>query len=194
VTNVIRQRLGEWRRRAGRAWRRLRGPRPAATGRLARRRRAMILVLVLWIAVILSMLAYSVLYQMSLELRLTSMERKSLEAKSLARAGLAKGFVDLRNDMIFDFSDNTIPPFDALGDVWADPEQDKEEVKLGPGEFTVTIADEDSLLDINQFRAANRIVLEKIIQRIGYEEEDANIVASAIIDYADADDHTVLEL
>lgn len=163
-----------------------------ASGR--RRRRAVVLVLVLWVAVVLSMMAYSVLFQMSLELRLTSMEKKTLEAKALARAGLAKGFADLRNDMIFDFSDETIPPFDALGDVWADAEEGKTEVKLGSGTYSVTISDAEGLLNLNQFRASNRILLEKIIVRIGYEEEDAKIVASAIIDYADPDDVPVLEL
>jgi type II secretory pathway component PulK len=194
MTGTIRHRWSKGCARAARAWKRLRGERGPRRAPLARRRRAVILVLVLWIAVVLSMLAYSVLYQMSLELRLTSMSKKTLQAKAMARAGMAKGFVDLRNDMIFDFSDDTIPPFDALGDVWADPSENKEDVELGPGSYTVSIVDEESLLDINQFRAANRIVLEKIIERIGYEEEDAKIVASAIIDYADPDDQPVLEL
>lgn len=176
---------------AGAVCRRMRHP--AGSGGSRRRKRGVMLILVLWITAILALLAYSVMYQMTLEMRMTSTRKKSLQAKALARAGLAKGFVDLRNDLIFDFSDSEIPPFDCLADVWADPEEDKEEVELGAGQFTVEVADENSLLDLNQFRASNRVVLEKIIERIGYEEEDAKIVASAIIDYADPDDRPVLD-
>src|SRR5690606_3744836 len=79
-------------------------------------RRGIILVLVLWIAVLLSLLAYSVLYQMSLESRVTSLRARQLEANTLARAGIAKAFTDLKNDMIFDNSDAMNPPFDAEGD------------------------------------------------------------------------------
>ncbi len=156
------------------------------------RRRAVMLILVLWIVVILSLLAYSLIYQMTLETRLTSARKKTFQAKALARAGLAKGFVDLRNDLIADLSDETEPPFDAEGDYWADPE-DKEEVELGDGEYTVIVEDAERYFNLNTFKPSNRILLQKIIEQIGYEEEDAKIVASAIIDYADEDDAAAVD-
>ncbi|HMX63479.1 MAG TPA: hypothetical protein PKD58_10465, partial [Candidatus Sumerlaeota bacterium] len=62
----------------------------------------MILVLVLWIVVILSLMAYSMLYQVSSEMSITSARKKQLQAEALARAGIAKAVVDLRNDLLFD--------------------------------------------------------------------------------------------
>ncbi len=151
-------------------------------------RRGIILVLVLWIAVLLSLLAYSVLYQMSLESRVTSLRARQLEANTLARAGIAKAFTDLKNDMIFDNSDAMNPPFDAEGDIWAKPEEGKDAMPLGNGEFSVQVIDHESLFNINRFRPNNKLLLEKIIEQIGYTEEDSRIVASAILDYMDEDD------
>jgi len=153
-----------------------------------RRRRGIILVLVLWIAVILSLLAYSVLYQMTMESRVTSLRARQAEARAIARAGVAKAMTDLKNDMIFDNSDAMDPPFDAEGDIWAKPEEGKDGIQLGNGEYTVVVTDHESRFNINRFRENNRLLLEKIIEQIGYEEEDARITAAAIIDYMDADD------
>lgn len=160
-----------------------------------RRRRALMLILVLWITAVMSILAYSTIYQMTLETRLVTTRKKTLQAKALARAGVAKAFVDLRNDMIFDRSRDDIPPFDALGDVWFYRERDLDDYQLdgSGGTFTVEVIDEQSRFNVNQFNAAKRILLEKIIEYIGYNEEDARIVASAIIDYADPDEEAVLD-
>ena len=165
---------------------------PAASYRLPRRTgsRGIMLILVLWIVTILTIMAYSVIYQITLETRITSTRKKTLEAKNLARAGLARGFADLRNDLIFDFSEDgdETPPFDALGDVWADPEQGKVDIEMGNGTYTVEIQDVNRLLNLNNFNPSNRILLQKIIEQIGYEEEEAIVTAAAIIDYADVDE------
>lgn len=158
-----------------------------------RRRRAVAMLLVLWIVTILSLMAYSVIYQMSVETRLQSLRLRSLEAQGLARAGIARGIVDLRNDMIADNSDASKPPFDAEGDAWAKPEEGKFEVEMGRGTYTVTVVDEERLFNINRMNNSNRLLLEKIVERIGYNEEDAKLVASAIIDYADADDTPAMD-
>ncbi len=157
------------------------------------RRRGIILVLVLWIAVILAMLAYSVLFHMSLESRVTSLRARQVEARAFARAGLARAFTDLKNDLIFDNSEALNPPFDGEGDVWARPEEGKDEFAIGGGFFSARVVDHESRFNINRFRANNVILLEKIIQQIGYEEEDSKIVAAAILDYKDEDDVPSLE-
>lgn len=157
------------------------------------RRRAVMLLLVLWIVTILTMMVYSTIYQMTLETRVTSTRKKTLQAKVLARAGLARGFVDLRNDMISDASEEEDKIFDAEGDYWADMEEGKEKVEMGPGTFTVVVRDEERLFNINSFNASNRVLLEKIIEQVGYDEEDAKVTASAIIDYADGDEQPVLD-
>lgn len=163
------------------------------TPRRGARRRGVAMLLVLWIVVILTMMAYSVIYQMGVETRLSSLRLRSLEAQSLARAGLARGMVDLRNDLIADNGDASKPPFDAEGDVWAKPEEGKADIEMGAGTFNVVVRDEESLFNINRMNSANRVLLEKIIENIGYEEEDAKIVAAAIIDYADADDEPAID-
>lgn len=62
----------------------------------SRGKRGIMLVLVLWMTAILSMMSYSVLYQVTIEMRLGSVRNRALQSEMLARAGLAKAFADLR--------------------------------------------------------------------------------------------------
>jgi len=153
------------------------------------------LILVLWMSTVLGLMSYSVLYQMSIEARLNSSRNRSNQALMLARAGLAKAFVDLRNDMVYDQNEQREgnPRFDALGEIWADVEQDKLDYELGPGHFNVEVIDAESRLNLNRITAANKVLLDTIIEQIGYSEDDARIVAAAIIDYMDSDDVPLLE-
>lgn len=152
--------------------------------------RGVILVLVLWIVVILSLIAYSLLYQVSTETSMTSVRKKQLRAEALARAGVAKAIIDLRNDMIFDTAEES-KLFDAEGDVWARIEEGKQDVSLGQQNdqavFNVYVMDEEGLFNLNRFGPTNMILLQKIIEHIGYNEEDAELVAAAIVDWRDAD-------
>lgn len=161
----------------------------------SRGKRGIMLVLVLWMTAILSMMSYSVLYQVTIEMRLGSVRNRALQSEMLARAGLAKAFADLRNDLIFDRHEEREgnPVFDSLADVWADPNQDKMDVELGDGMFNVEVYDAESRFNLNNFRGPNRILLEEIIQKIGYSEEDAELVASAIIDYMDSNETPTVE-
>lgn len=155
-----------------------------------RKDRAVILVLVLWILVILSLMAYSLLFQVSTETSITATRKKYLQAKALARAGVAKAIIDLRNDMIFATAEDE-PSFDAEGDVWKRPEEDKDEVYLSrdeeEGYFSVRVYDEEALFNLNKFSPATMGILQQIIENIGYEEEDAKLVAAAIVDWRDVD-------
>lgn len=151
--------------------------------------RGVVLVLVLWIAIILSLISYSVLFQVAVESSITSSRKKYLEAEALARAGVAKAIVDLRNDLIFDHAEEATI-FDAEGDVWARPEEDKTEVQLSrhsEGYFTVRVYDEEGLINLNRINQANMVVLQKIMEEFGYPEEDAQIAAAAIVDWRDGD-------
>lgn len=154
-----------------------------------RKRRAVVLVLVLWIVVILSLMAYSLLFQVSSETTITSARRRQLRAEALARAGVAKAIIDLRNDLLFDNIEGE-KNFDAEGDVWARVEDGKSEVHLGKddeGYFTTHVYDEDGLINVNRIGPASIMILQKLIEGIGYNEEDALITASAIIDWRDGD-------
>ncbi len=155
----------------------------------SRRDRAVVLVLVLWILVVLSLMAYSLLFQVTTETTITSTRKKYLKAEALARAGIARGIIDLRNDMLFDSAEEQ-KDFDGEGDVWARPEEGKEEMILGDDEdgyFNVRIFDEEGLFNINRMSASSLPMLAQIIETIGYNEEDAELVASAILDWKDND-------
>jgi type II secretory pathway component PulK len=158
--------------------------------RLKRKDRAVILVLVLWILVLLSLMAYSLLFQVSTETTITSTRKKQLKALALARAGVGRAIIDLRNDLLFD-NDPEAKIFDGEGDVWARPEEGK--IEFAPsgeeedGYFNCHVYDEEGLFNLNKFSATNMIILQKICENIGYDEEDAKIVAAAIVDWRDGD-------
>ncbi|MCC5875089.1 MAG: general secretion pathway protein GspK [Candidatus Sumerlaeia bacterium] len=154
-----------------------------------REKRGVVLVLVLWIAIILALISYSVLFQVAVEASVTSTRKKYLEAEALARAGVAKAIVDLRNDMIHDHAEEATV-FDAEGDVWARPEEDKTEVQLSrysEGYFTVRVFDENGLINLNRINAANMVVLRRLMEEFGYSEEAAEIAAAAVVDWRDSD-------
>lgn len=156
-------------------------------------KRGIMLIVVLWIVTLLSLLVYSLLFTLTLETRITSTRKKSQQAEGIARAGIAKGFVDLRNDLISDYSDEEQPPFDAEGDYWAKPEEGKLDEEFGDGTYTVDVIDQERFLSLRSLNGTNKIMLEKIIEEIGYNEDDSKIVAAAIIDFADADDSPLLD-
>ncbi len=152
-------------------------------------RRAVVLILVLWIVIVLTIMAYSLIFQATSEATVTGLRKRELQADMLARAGIAKAIVDLRNDLIFS-TDDDIPRFDAEGDVWARPEEGKDEVVLGNDDnahYSVRVYDEEGLFNLNRMSASNMMLLQTIIERIGYDEEDAEIVAAAIVDWRDSD-------
>ncbi|MBI1290399.1 hypothetical protein GC173_04055 [bacterium] len=160
-----------------------------------RNRRAIVLVLILWIIVVLSLIAYSLLFQTSTETTMTSQRRRQFRAETLARSGVAKAIVDLRNDLIFDTAEEA-KTFDAEGDVWARPEEgklnsypdDRFEGNEETGFFNTYVYDESGYFNVNRFSPQNMIILQKIIEHIGYEEEDAKIVAASIVDWKDFDE------
>jgi type II secretory pathway component PulK len=162
---------------------------------LRKRQRGIVLVLVLWMVVVLSLIAYSLLFQVTTESSMTAARKKHLKAEALARAGVARAIVDLRNDIIFDHAEEA-KRFDAEGDPWARPEEDKDEFALADeifagderdGYFSVRVYDEDGLFNINRISHSNRQILQTIMEKIGYSEEDAVLAAAAIVDWRDSD-------
>ena len=76
------------------------------------REKGVILLVTLWIAVVLAIIAYSLSYQVRLEMKLTKQFRQSAQARALAQVGIAKAVADLKNDLIIDTSETTkqLPP------------------------------------------------------------------------------------
>lgn len=152
-------------------------------------RRGYALLLTLWMTIILAFILYAVLADSMSEVRITSLRKRQAQAEALARAGVARATVDLKNDLIFDNSEEG-EAFDANGDVWADPEEGKLDasIKGFPGKFNVRVENLDGLIPINSLGPQSMPLLQQIAEDIGYNEEDARAVAAAIIDWMDIDE------
>jgi len=166
---------------------------PPAAGRppLGRRGRGIILVMTLWLVIVLSLVAYSLAYEMRMEMRLTTMRRDGLIAYELARLGVARAAADLKNDLIMDYNpDEKNPsgqPFDGPGDVWRLTE-DKTDVPVGDsGSYTVRITDGESRLNLNQLALRLPNALKYLLMQLEERESAAEDVAQAICDWADPD-------
>jgi type II secretory pathway component PulK len=154
----------------------------------SRRRRAVALVLTLWLIVIMTVIAYSTLFEANINVELTRSIRDRFYARVAARSGVGRAMVDLLNDKRFDMATAEAGerPFDAKGDPWASVEDDYVGVALTPGQFTVRVEDEESRLPLSE-----RIQLPQLMalmEVLGMkEEEDRERTAAAIIDYMDFD-------
>lgn len=152
-----------------------------------RYRRSVILILTLWIAMILTVMAYSTAYELRINLRLARQSQDQLRAYALARTGLAKAVMDLRNDKLLGRADPRRLLNDCFVDVWAQTE-DKTDVRFGGGRYTVRIEDEQGKLNINFINERSSPILGFILFRIAeFDIETANMLASMILDYQDAD-------
>lgn len=150
-------------------------------------RRGTVLVLVIWIILVLTVIAYSLTYEMRISMKMTAQGQKRLKAQGLARAGLAHAVMDLRNDRLLALADSGRNN-DTLEDVWAQS-KDKLDVKYGEGTYSVLILDEDRKLNINAIQPTAIGVLTYLLEKVGgiKRKEDCNIAASAIFDYRDMD-------
>jgi len=147
--------------------------------------RGVVLILTLWIVTVLSLVAYSLAFEMRLEVRLTKLKKDNLIAHQLAKAGMAKAVCDLKNDMVIDRSED-FQVLDAEGDVWKNPE-DKINIEMGGGSYSVKIIDEESFLNLNSVNAL--VIVETVKYFWGEDlEEEAKKIARAVVDWRDADD------
>jgi hypothetical protein len=151
-----------------------------------RGRRAAVMILTLWIVVILMVITYSLAYEMRIGVRMTSHGKRLLRARGLARVGMAKAVMDLRNDRLIAVAD---PRFqnDTLDEIWADIE-DKTDVEYGDGIYTVRIIDEDRKIDLNTLTPIHVDLLRHLLVEVGgMREDDSEVVADAILDFMDPD-------
>lgn len=152
-----------------------------------RRRRAVVLILAFWIAIILAMIAYSVAYELRLNLRMVRESQDVLRATALARAGVAKAVVDLRNDRLIAVADPVSMNTDSPRDVWA-MEDDKTDVELGGGVYTVRIEDEDGKFNLDGLTRLNVTALGYILHKVArVKESEGDMLALMLLDYQDPD-------
>jgi len=150
-------------------------------------RRAVALLVTLWVVVLLSIMAYSAMFEANLNIDLTRLDRDRFYARMMARAGIGRAMLDLRNDLRYDRARSaTEPAFDAKGDAWAKIDETYTDVPMTSGKFTVRVTDEDSLLSLE--RPAPTAV-SALLEVLGMEdEEERDQTTSAILDYIDQDD------
>ena len=151
------------------------------------RRRAMILVLVLWIITVMTVLAASLAFDVQVNSKLALIQREQFIACQLARAAVAEGMTHLQNDLLLDYAENQNQMFDSFADVWAQPHRkdNEREVEMGRGTYEFEVFDEEGKIPINY---ASMKLYQAMLEFYGYEGEDALDVAQAILDFRDGDD------
>ncbi|MCL5269699.1 MAG: general secretion pathway protein GspK [bacterium] len=149
-------------------------------------RRGTMLVLTLWLTLVLAVIAYSLSHEMQLGLRMTSQAQRRVKALAIARAGLAKAVADLRNDRLISAAAQGRNS-DTDDETWSRA-KDKTDIEFGGGTYSVRVVDEDGKLDMNGLTPTNRGALEYVLERVcGVREEDAKVIAMAVVDFKDPD-------
>jgi type II secretory pathway component PulK len=157
-----------------------------------RRRQGFALAFVLWFVVLLTVLAVSLAYRMHVGMKMASYGAKRVQAEGLARAGVAKAVVDLKNDRLMAIADPAYAS-DTPMDIWARAD-DKTDVSMGKGTYTVRVIDDNSKLDLNAITPSNRQALEYLLMTV-CETSDAQAkeLTDAYLDYVDADDKAIAD-
>ncbi len=146
-----------------------------------------ILIITLWVLLILSVIALGFSIELHLEARLARYQVDSHTAYYLAKAGIERAMVELKNDLVLDHKSRTAI-YDGLDDSWSWTDDTKDifdHFKLGEGTYTVNVVDEYSKLNINY---ASEPMLEGLFKALNFDDDDAKFYAGAIIDYRKPDD------
>ena len=149
----------------------------------------MALVLVLWILMLLTVLAFEFSAMTRTEAKVTLNQRESTEAYYLARAGIYKAIAELSRpvstepDEKEDFTtSNPLPDTDPLEAPWM-ADGRPYEVTLGNGTAEVRIFDEGGKININ---AANGSTLRELFSRLRLDRGISGMV-DPILDWRDPD-------
>ena len=173
------------------------------------RQAGIVLMIVLWVLLILTIIAWTCAKQAQMELRMTGFHTDSVRAYYLARAGVSRALVFLREDKLkdhgvldeddlIDLDDKDVNwLYDAPSEAWGYyPEAygidyDEDEDKWGAtiedarGSFTVKIEDLSGRLNVNY---TGPTVLGHLINSLGFSGGYSTALAMAILDYIDEDD------
>ena len=171
--------------------------------------RGIILMIVLWVLLILTVIAWTCSRQAQMGLRMTSFQTDSVRAYYLARAGVARAMVFLREDKLKDHGvlgiDDLIDVddkdqdwlYDAPSEAWGfnpdaygiDPDEDADEwgatLENARGSFTVEVEDISGRINVN-FAVPSQI--GHLLTSLGFLGRYSTAMAMAIVDYIDQDD------
>ena len=149
--------------------------------------RGFALVAVLLVLAMLGALGAEFAYSMRLEAASVRVYRDTIIATHLAEAALAQA----KNEIMggYDFAclgdDGEVSFFTKDGA--SVPRFPRKKVPLGPGQYTYTLDDEDRLLQLNTARPDR---VDRLLQLLGLEKENRDIVVDSIQDWRDAnEDH-----
>lgn len=147
--------------------------------------RGVAVVIVLWVVLVLSLLISGFAFTMHVETQVASYARKELKAEMLARSGVEVA----RMQLILDQRSPTESGFDALNQEWATNELMYVDHELGDGIYNVKVTDEESKIPIN---GASEAQLKRLMDLLGVDPSDGDVIVDSILDWIDTDDLTKL--
>ncbi len=188
-------------------WGRPGNSRRAAGERHGTDQAGVILIVVLWIVAILSVFILGLSRRAGVELALTRYQREKVIAGHTAISGLVYAMACIQQDSL----DPKTRAFDTLYQrgITLDENQTAEalfrRVSSGDGYFEIRhweigedgtarpvfgFEDEESKINVNLLSPQNYKVLSALITYFGFDQDTADIIASAVIDWTDKDDNT----
>jgi general secretion pathway protein K len=154
---------------------------------MKRQERGFALVAVMLVLGLLGIIAAEFGYSMRLEAEAMRAWRDQMRAAHLAEAGIAQALRELAGEFSY-----VSLPFDGVLTFYTQgppvtvlPRFARTKVRLGPGEFTYRITDEQSRINVN---AANQDRLDKLLQCMGVEKVDRDQIVDSILDWIDPND------
>ena len=172
-----------------------------------------VLVTVIWVLLILTVIAWTYARQCQMELRMAGYQTNSVRAYYLAKAGVSRAMVFLREDKlkdqgvlgeedlieVDDKDENYL--YDAPSEAWGfnpeaygiDPSKKEEkwgaEVESARGKLLVKVEDLSGRININ---TANYQQMRRLLEVCGVEESQAQALGAAIVDFVDNDDQPTI--
>lgn len=134
----------------------------------------MALVVVIWVATLLTVVLSAFAFSMRTEVEGARNFKEEAEMAALAEAGIARAMAEVLN------AERKGPEAVAAAARYASGE-----VTLGRGSFEVTIQDEERRVHLNR---AGPDVLVRLIRQTGVDLRAAEAIADAILDWRDPDD------
>jgi general secretion pathway protein K len=145
------------------------------------RQRGVALIVVMWVIMVLSLLISGFAFKMYVETQVASFSRKELKAQMLARSGIEVA----RMELILDTKSATEAGFDTLVQEWATNEDLYVDHELSGGKYNVKVIDEERKLPLNKLAQAQ---LKRLMDVLGADPLDADVIVDSILDWVDADD------
>jgi type II secretory pathway component PulK len=164
---------------------------------ISRSRRAMILVITLWVVMVLTIMAYSLDSDVRVETLLAQGARDQFLAEQVARIGIARACADLRNDRAYETTEDLALRMDAMGDVWAGSmdarsyDIDLNAHGYAKATYDFMVVDEYGKISLSAKNTQWRDIVAYMLQMLDVDDDESVDIANALWDWQDADDDLV---